>query len=465
MGPRMPENGNHNAPHGSGMHSSSEDEIDVPEEDGWRIGYEVHMEGLGVVNVYDGGMNSDASDDFSTDDEGDIGSEDNSDNEAKRAGYRPLLADASPAAPNIINNELSSVAEPSASNVDHVSVQAKTSLNMPSPPPLPEDLKIPHKPMPIALNEESISQIKSAMSKMDIPTPSWAADLEDNKLSELMSNSKKRPASEIDKVVNCEKSGRGVWLVKVPRYLSEIWEQNAGNEVGKLVTGAGTTVFRSTTKLPAGPGPSQMPGLRLPSTSSSLGATKPGEKPKAKNTEIPDEHRFLIRDLNNQTMAVLLEDKSGLEEEAELRTGKLTVEGRVVKRAECQPPNSLAYMKMKIKQIEKVSQPKQLIQTMDKAVVKFKPTATHNEHLIKEKAKKDGAKTVRGDRDVVTQAIFRAFEKHQYYRLTDLQKLTSQPASFVKEILMDIANYNTTFPHKTMWELKPEYRNYNTTIE
>ncbi|KAI1715314.1 transcription initiation factor IIF, beta subunit domain-containing protein [Ditylenchus destructor] len=277
-----------------------------------------------------------------------------------------------------------------------------------------------------------------------------------------MSNSKKRPASEIDKVVNCEKSGRGVWLVKVPRYLSEIWEQNAGNEVGKLVTGAGTTVFRSTTKLPVTAVQSQMPGLRLPSTSSSLGATKPGEKPKAKNSEIPDEHRFLIRDLNNQTMAVLLEDKSGLEEEAELRTGKLTVEGRVVKRAECQPPNSLAYMKMKIKQIEKVSQPKQLIQTMDKAVVKFKPTATHNEHLIKEKAKKDGAKTVRGDRDVVTQAIFSAFEKHQYYRLTDLQKLTSQPASFVKEILMDIANYNTTFPHKTMWELKPEYRNYNT---
>lgn len=87
-----------------------------------------------------------------------------------------------------------------------------------------------------------------------------------------------------------------------------------------------------------------------------------------------------------------------------------------MKRAECQPPNSLAYMKMKINQIEKVSQPKQSIQTMEKAVVKFKPTAIHTEHKAKEKAKKDGAKTVRGDRDVVTQSIFHAFEKHQYYR-------------------------------------------------
>lgn len=37
-----------------------------------------------------------------------------------------------------------------------------------------------------------------------------------------------------------------------------------------------------------------------------------------------------LRDLNNQSMAVLSEDKSGLDEEAELRTGKLAIEGRVI---------------------------------------------------------------------------------------------------------------------------------------
>lgn len=40
-------------------------------------------------------------------------------------------------------------------------------------------------------------------------------------------------------IVNCEKAGRGVWLVKVPRYLSEIWEKHAGNDVGRLITGTG----------------------------------------------------------------------------------------------------------------------------------------------------------------------------------------------------------------------------------
>lgn len=34
--------------------------------------------------------------------------------------------------------------------------------------------------------------------------------------------------------IDTEKAVRGVWLVKVPKYLSEIWEANAGSDVGRL---------------------------------------------------------------------------------------------------------------------------------------------------------------------------------------------------------------------------------------
>lgn len=46
-----------------------------------------------------------------------------------------------------------------------------------------------------------------------------------------MADGKKRSSSDI---IDCEKASRGVWLVKVPRYLSEIWEKNAGKDVGSL---------------------------------------------------------------------------------------------------------------------------------------------------------------------------------------------------------------------------------------
>ncbi|WKY10438.1 hypothetical protein Q1695_002642 [Nippostrongylus brasiliensis] len=245
-----------------------------------------------------------------------------------------------------------------------------------------------------------------------------------------------------DHAVDCEMGKRGVWLVKVPRYLSDLWEANAGTDVGRLVihpTVKGDVRLKSR------------PGLVLPP---SVTSTIKGP------AQIPDEHIFILGDVLNQTMVVLAEDKAGLNEEMEIRQGRLSIEGRVVKRAECRPPASSSYLKMKIAQISSSGQPKKQVLQMDKAAVKFKPVAAHAEDMMRIKQKKEGAKTVRADRHVLQQALFHAFEKHQYYRLQDLQQLTQQPAGYVKEILTEIAVYNTAPPHKSMWELKPEYRDY-----
>ncbi|CAJ0591447.1 unnamed protein product [Cylicocyclus nassatus] len=244
--------------------------------------------------------------------------------------------------------------------------------------------------------------------------------------------------------VDCEMAKRGVWLVKVPRYLSDLWEANAGTDVGRLVIHQGAN-GKGDVKLKS------RPGLVLPQ---SVTSTLKGP------AQIPDEHSFILGDVLNQTMAVLAEDKTGLNEDADVRSGRLSLEGRVVKRAECRPPASNSYLKMKIAQISNSGQPKKQVLQMEKAAVKFKPVAAHAEDMMRIKQKKEGAKTVRADRNVLMQALFHAFEKHQYYRLQDLQQLTQQPAGYVKELLTEIAVYNTAPPHKSMWELKPEYRDY-----
>jgi hypothetical protein len=71
---------------------------------------------------------------------------------------------------------------------------------------------------------------------------------------------------------------------------------------------------------------------------------------------------------------------------------------------------------MKISSIKETSEPKRTVKLMDKAVVKFKPTAQHQENLAKEKSKKENFRSVRVDRDIVLRELFQAFEKHQYYR-------------------------------------------------
>jgi hypothetical protein len=49
------------------------------------------------------------------------------------------------------------------------------------------------------------------------------------------SSSKKRPVPEFEPVT-CDRAARGVWLVKVPKYLSDIWQKNEGNSIGSLIT-------------------------------------------------------------------------------------------------------------------------------------------------------------------------------------------------------------------------------------
>lgn len=41
-------------------------------------------------------------------------------------------------------------------------------------------------------------------------------------------------------------------------------------------------------------------------------------------------------------------DKSGLNEDADICSGRLSIEGRVVKRADCRPPQTADYMRMKM---------------------------------------------------------------------------------------------------------------------
>lgn len=79
--------------------------------------------------------------------------------------------------------------------------------------------------------------------------------------------------------------------------------------------------------------------------------------------------------------------------------------------------------------------------------------------------KKAEGKKARDDKNAVMDMLFNAFEKHQYYNIKDLVKITKQPIGYLKEILKEVCDYNMKNPHKNMWELKKEYRHYKTDAE
>ncbi|XP_066517355.1 general transcription factor IIF subunit 2 isoform X1 [Hoplias malabaricus] len=246
------------------------------------------------------------------------------------------------------------------------------------------------------------------------------------------------------------KQNTGVWLVKVPKYLSQQWAKATGRgEVGKLRIGKNQGKAEVSFTLNE--------ELTLIDSSSE----------KASVVRAPREHPFTMQTVGGQTLTVFTENSSGQSDAEGSSSGtgtgpdKIALEGVVVQRAECRPAANESYMKLKRLQIEESSKPHRFSQQLEKAVTtNYKPVANHAYNLDYEKKKKEEGKRARADKQQVLDMLFSAFEKHQYYNIKDLVDITKQPVIYLKEILRDIGIYNVKGTHKNTWELKPEYRHY-----
>ncbi|XP_004930959.1 general transcription factor IIF subunit 2 [Bombyx mori] len=235
-------------------------------------------------------------------------------------------------------------------------------------------------------------------------------------------------------------TGRGVWLVKVPKYIANKWEKAPGNiEVGKLKI-------------------SRVPGTRakvqLSLSEAVLCLKDPGEQ------SIPKEHKLDVSNVNTQSLGVFSHIAPTNTDSVVPETENLYMEGRIVQKLECRPNDDVTYYKLKSESIKKASMPQRQVQQLDRIVQNFKPVSDHPHNIDYQERKKAEGKKARDDKEAVLNMLFAAFEKHQYYNIKDLQKITRQPIVYLKEILKEVCNYNLRNPHKNMWELKPEYRHY-----
>ncbi|ODN05413.1 General transcription factor IIF subunit 2 [Orchesella cincta] len=231
---------------------------------------------------------------------------------------------------------------------------------------------------------------------------------------------------------------RGIWLVKVPKYLAERWARIPGNvEAGKL------KIYKSN----SGGG---KPKVTLSLSEATICAKEAGDD------DIPKEHDLIATAVTNQTMVAFDVESGAQDEDPE----KLSVLGKVHQKLECRPVYDTNYMQLKKTAIHKASQPTRQVKQLDRVVQSYKPVSDHKNNKEYEERKKAEGKKARDDKEKVLEMLFSAFEKHQYYNVKDLVRITNQPVGYLKEVLKEVCNYCVKNPHKNMWELKPEYRHY-----
>lgn len=231
--------------------------------------------------------------------------------------------------------------------------------------------------------------------------------------------------------LDCSKAGDGVWLVKVPNYLAQKWKSAPDNcEVGKIkITQSRTNKIQK----------------QIMFNSSEQLMPKQGEE------KVPVKHKFLMAPIGSQDMYIL--------KQKEDLTGKDTLGliGKVIQRAECNPAlDDANYVALKRETNRKLIEPVRKIQMADEFVQRqhFLPKSNHANN----NDKKDKTKRLRNDKIKVQDDLFRAFNKHQYYTIKDLETITKQPSSYLKDILHELCRYNGKGAHKNTWELKEEFK-------
>lgn len=132
------------------------------------------------------------------------------------------------------------------------------------------------------------------------------------------------------KRVDLSKACDGVWLVKVPKYLAQLWDQEATGDckIGKLVIKqSGSSNQKSPVTL---------------ITSDEL--MEKGARKEMGEVKVPKEHNFILGP--TQDLSILREEEIVNPTTGRKKT-ELSIFGHVKKRAECRPSADRFYMDLK----------------------------------------------------------------------------------------------------------------------
>ncbi|KAI9140346.1 transcription initiation factor IIF, beta subunit [Paraphysoderma sedebokerense] len=224
---------------------------------------------------------------------------------------------------------------------------------------------------------------------------------------------------------------RRVWLVKVPKFLAEKW-----NDVNQDGLQLGTVRIHMGEKNEKEPKVS----MHLPDIPLHQG--------------IPKE--YALKFTNNEVKNMLIFTENG-------QGAGVGIEGTVHHECTVTPVINDEYRKiMRQRQIDSL-RPSRTVQALDEREV-TKTTALRDDNaatsfdtLRKSKPTLDQRKE-RMPKEELIDLLFSAFEKYQYWPLKGLVDFAKQPVQYLKDTLSEIAMLHKRGTYSGMWELKPEFK-------
>ena len=228
--------------------------------------------------------------------------------------------------------------------------------------------------------------------------------------------------------VEVENSERRVWLVKMPDFV-----------YNKLIDLEGVGVDVGTVRIyPSGPDTPARVMIKL--------------DPSGPCGNVPSEYELKISKAQQQ-MYMFNEDESN---EA------VSIEGKVEQECQMKPVLSQGYRQMLYSRNQEANRSSRSVQYVDAfaSPVGLGLPQYVNEHVLIERFNKRGSSDLRRERlphNELLNLLFHQFERQTHLSLQQLIEFTHQPVQYLKEVLSEIAIYNTRGPFKNFYELRSEF--------
>ncbi|PJF19483.1 hypothetical protein PSACC_00218 [Paramicrosporidium saccamoebae] len=156
----------------------------------------------------------------------------------------------------------------------------------------------------------------------------------------------------------------------------------------------------------------------------------------------------------DQTMHLFCEDLAGR---------AIMIEGKVEQECQLRPVLNDQYREVMRRRNDLANRPRRTVQMLDSATDNIRmgliPHVSEHEMLMKKKRRYEPElRRERLPKEEVMDMLFRAFERLPHWTFKALVDHTQQPSTYLKDLLAEIAIYNTRGPYKSLYELRPEYK-------
>ena len=226
-----------------------------------------------------------------------------------------------------------------------------------------------------------------------------------------------------------DKQDTKVWLVKVPTFVAEKWQEaseaNPGTELGSV------RIYDNT----------QNVTLTIPEVEWAA--------------ELPKKYNLRFTNLTPLNEFVFKENSAGKAVE---------LAGKVEHEATVGPVMDDEYHEILKRRTAAASVSSRVIKkVLDKRTeAKIRATGTESTWSALKKSKKSAEKRERMPRNELLNILFQQFAEYRYWNFKGISERTQQPQAWLKEILEEVCILNKRGPYTGMYELKPEFRQTTT---